>query len=145
MCSLVNSTKYIRKKSHQFCEIFFRILAGGIVSNSFFDARLDLIPKPDRGINSICLVSFSLFLPSFLPSFLPLSFIHSFNEFYYIYSCTTIIIAQFYSICIPNPSSSLPLPNLSSLETISFSKSMSQYLFGKKVHHILFQDSTYKQ
>ena len=42
------------------------------------------------------------------------------------------------------PSTSPHPPNLLSLETICFSKPMSQYLFCK-VHFVLFLDSTYKQ
>ena len=33
-------------------------------------------------------------------------------------------------------------PHLSHLETISFSKSVRQYLFCKEVHSVLFSDST---
>ena len=67
------------------------------------------------------------------------------NGFYYIYRCTTIITTKFYSISIPNPQCIPPPPNLSHLETISFSKSMSQYLFCKEVHCVLlFLDSTCK-
>ena len=51
------------------------------------------------------------------------------NEFYYIYRCTTIITTKFYSISIPNPQCTpLPPTNLFHLETVSFSKSVSQYL-----------------
>ena len=64
-----------------------------------------------------------------------------FNEFYYIYSCTVIITIQFYSISIPNPQHIPTPPNLSHLETKSFSLNMSQYLFCKEVHCILFLDS----
>ena len=39
------------------------------------------------------------------------------NEFYYSYSCTTIITTEFYSISVHPPT-----PNLTHLETISFSK-----------------------
>ena len=66
------------------------------------------------------------------------------NEFYYIYRCTAIITTKFYSISIPNPQYVSPTPNLSHLETVSFSKSMSQYLFCKEVHCVLFLDSTCK-
>ena len=45
-----------------------------------------------------------------------------------------IITTQFYSISIPKPQPILPTPNLSPLETVSFSKSVSQYLFCKEVH-----------
>ena len=48
-----------------------------------------------------------------------------------------IITTQFYSISIPNPQPS-PTPNLSHLETVSFSKSVSQYLLCKEVHCALF-------
>ena len=37
--------------------------------------------------------------------------------------------------------SASPPPNLSHLETITFSKSASQYLFCKEVHCVLFLDS----
>ena len=66
------------------------------------------------------------------------------NEFYYIYSCIMIITTQFYSISIPNPQLIPPPPNLPHLETISFSKSVSQYLFCKEVHCVLFLDSRCK-
>ena len=65
------------------------------------------------------------------------------NELYYIYRCTTITTIKFYSISIPNPQWIPPVPNLSHLETISFSKSVSQYLFCK-VYCVLFLDSTCK-
>ena len=41
-----------------------------------------------------------------------------------------IITTQFYRISIPNPQHRPPSPNLSHLETISFSKSVSQYLLS---------------
>ena len=67
-----------------------------------------------------------------------ISFFKLLNEFYYIYSCTVIITTKFYSIFIPNPQH-IPCPlNLSYLETTSFSKSVSHYLFCKEVHCILF-------
>ena len=66
------------------------------------------------------------------------------NEFYYIYSYTTVITTQFYSISIPNPRHIPPVPNMSHLETISFSKSVSHYLLCKEVHYGLFLDSTCK-
>ena len=47
---------------------------------------------------------------------------------YYIYSCTMIITIQFYRISIPQPQRISPPPELSPLATISFSKSVSQYL-----------------
>ena len=47
-----------------------------------------------------------------------------------------------FSISIPNPQYIPPTPNLSPLETISFSKSVSQYLFCKEVHCVLSSDST---
>ena len=53
------------------------------------------------------------------------------------------IITQFDSLSIPNPQSTPP-PNLSPLVTISFSKSVNQYLFCKEVRCIPFLDSTYK-
>ena len=62
----------------------------------------------------------------------------------YIYSCTMIITTKFYSISIPDPQR-IPSPsNLSHLETVSFPKSMSQYLFCKEVNYVLFSDSTCK-
>ena len=48
------------------------------------------------------------------------------NEFYYIYRCTRTNTTKFYSISMPNPQCITPAPNLSHLETISFSKSVSQ-------------------
>jgi len=58
-------------------------------------------------------------------------------------TCTTMIITtQFYSISIPNPQCILLPLNLSHLETISFSKYVSQYLFCREVHCVLFSDST---
>ena len=59
------------------------------------------------------------------------------SEFYYVYSCTMIITTQFYSLSISNPQRISPPPNLSHLETVSFSKSVSQYLFCK-VHRVFF-------
>ena len=64
------------------------------------------------------------------------------NEFYYMYSCTTIIPTKFYSISIPNPPRIPSPPNLSPLETTNFSKSVSRYLFCKEVHCVLFSDAT---
>uniref|UniRef100_A0A4X1TPT9 Nose resistant-to-fluoxetine protein N-terminal domain-containing protein n=1 Tax=Sus scrofa TaxID=9823 RepID=A0A4X1TPT9_PIG len=66
----------------------------------------------------------------FIFCFLPL------DEFYYIYSCTMIITTQFSSISIPNPQ--CISPRTCPLETISFAKSVSQYLFCKEVHSVLF-------
>ena len=57
---------------------------------------------------------------------------------YYVYSCTMIITIQFYMICIPQPKHISPPPKLSPLGTISFSKSVSQYLFCKEVQSVLF-------
>ena len=57
---------------------------------------------------------------------------------YYIYSCTMIMTIQFYMISTPQPQN-IPLTlKLSPLETKSFSKSVSQYLFCKEVHFVLF-------
>ena len=42
------------------------------------------------------------------------------SEFYYIYSCTTIITTWFYSISIPNPQRIPPSPSLFPLEAIFF-------------------------
>ena len=66
------------------------------------------------------------------------------SEFYYIYSCTKIITNAFYSISNPNLQHNPPSPNTSHLEAISFSKSVSQHLFPKEVHCVLFLDSTCK-
>ena len=53
-----------------------------------------------------------------------------------------IITIQFHRISIPQPKH-IPLPpKLSPLETKSFSMSVSQHLFRKEVHCILFSDST---
>ena len=81
--------------------------------------------------------------PNYICPFFLFLFLILFNGFYCIYSCTTIITTKFYSISIPNPQCIPPTPNLSHLETISFSKSVSQYLFCK-VHCVLFLDSTCK-
>ena len=61
---------------------------------------------------------------------------------YYIYSCTMIITIQFYRISIPQPQHIPLFLKRSALETVSFSKSVSQCLFCKKVHSVLFSDST---
>ena len=61
-------------------------------------------------------------------------FFKSLDEFYYLYRCTTIITTKFDSMSIPNPQCIPPPPKLSPLETIRFSKSVSQYLFCKEVH-----------
>ena len=86
---------------------------------------------------------FTFIFPLF--SFFDLCFPQPFflNEFYYTYSCTTIMTTQCHSISIPNSQPIPHPPNLSPLETISFSKSMSQYTLCK-VHCILALDSTYK-
>ena len=56
-----------------------------------------------------------------------------------------LITTQFYSISILNPRPIPSIPsNLSPLETVSFSKSLSQYLFCKEVPCIHFLDFTYK-
>ena len=55
-----------------------------------------------------------------------------------------IITPRFYIISIPNPQPLSPAPNLSPLETVSFSKPVSQYPFCKEVHFVLFSDSTCK-
>ena len=63
---------------------------------------------------------------------------------------TTFIVVQrssqpnFISFPSQTPSPCLPPPNLSPLETVIFSKSVSHYLFCKQVHCIFFLDSTYK-
>ena len=64
------------------------------------------------------------------------------NEFYYIHNCTMITTTKFYSMSIPNPRCIPPPLNLSHLETVSFSESLSQYLFCKEVHCVFFLDST---
>ena len=51
-----------------------------------------------------------------------------------------IITANFYSISTLKPQCIPHHPNLSPLETISFSKSVSQHLFCKEVHCVLFLD-----
>ena len=53
------------------------------------------------------------------------------------------IATKFYSISIPNPQHPLT-PNLSHLESLSFSKSVSQYFFCNEVHCVLCLDSTCK-
>ena len=53
-----------------------------------------------------------------------------------------IITTQFYRISIPHPQRIPPPPHLSPLETISFSKSESEYLFCREVHCVLLSDST---
>ena len=47
---------------------------------------------------------------------------------YYIYSCTMILTTQFYSISIPNPQRIPHLPNLSPLETLSFSMTIPPWM-----------------
>ena len=81
--------------------------------------------------------SLSIYFFKFLPTYFLLL-----HEFYYIYSLTTIITVQFYSISIPNLQCTPHPSNLSLLETISFSKSVSQYLFYKEVHCVLSSDFT---
>ena len=54
-----------------------------------------------------------------------------------------IITIQFYRISIPHTQHVPPPLKLSPLETLSFSKSMSQYRFCKEVHCILFSDFFY--
>ena len=49
-----------------------------------------------------------------------------------------IITTQLHSVSSPNPQCTPSTPNLSPLETISFSKCVSQYLFCKEVHCVLF-------
>ena len=56
---------------------------------------------------------------------------------YYICSCIMIITIWFHRISIPQPRHISPPPKLSPPETISFSMSVSQYLFCK-VHSVLF-------
>ena len=53
-----------------------------------------------------------------------------------------IITIQFHRISIPQPQCITPPPKLSHLETISFSKSGSRYLFCKEVRSVLFSEST---
>ena len=50
MGSLVNSTKHSKKKLHQLCNLFQEIEAEGIFPNSFNEASITLIPKPDKDI-----------------------------------------------------------------------------------------------
>ena len=60
-----------------------------------------------------------------------------------IYSCAMTITIQLYRISIPQPQCIPPLSELSLLETVGFSKSVSQHLFWKEVHCVLFfSDST---
>ena len=49
-----------------------------------------------------------------------------------------IITTQFYRISIPQSQRIPPPPKLFPLETISFSKSVSQHLFCKEVQSVLF-------
>ena len=53
-----------------------------------------------------------------------------------------IITIQFYRISIPHPQRIPAPPKLSPSEIVSFSKSVSQYLFCKDVHCVFFSDST---
>ena len=53
-----------------------------------------------------------------------------------------IITIQFYRIYIPQHQHIPPPPKLYPLETVSFSKSVSQYLFCKEVQSVLFLDYT---
>ena len=53
-----------------------------------------------------------------------------------------VVTTQIYSISVLTPQHVLPPPELSPLETISFSKSVSQHLFCKEVQSVLFSDST---
>ena len=59
------------------------------------------------------------------------------NDFYYIYSCTTIITTQFYSISILNPQC-IPPPPTCLIWKPCFSKSVSQYLLCKEIHCVFF-------
>ena len=88
---------------------------------------------------NLCTVN--LFLPHSL--FLPSSY------FYYLMNFITVIGVQQSSQPIlqhfhPKPSVLPPPPNLSHFETISFSKSVSQYLFCEEVHCGVFLDYTCK-
>ena len=49
-----------------------------------------------------------------------------------------IITTQFYRISIPQPQHIPPPPKLSPLKTVSFSKSVSQYMFCKEIHSVIF-------
>ena len=49
-----------------------------------------------------------------------------------------IITIQFYRISIPQTKHIPPPPKLSPPETVSFSMSVSQHLFCKEVHCVLF-------
>ena len=53
-----------------------------------------------------------------------------------------IVTTQFYRISIPQLQHITRLPELPPVETISFSKSVSQYLFYKEVPSVLFSDAT---
>ena len=50
MGSLVNSTKYLRKKLSQFPATLKRIKAERIVPNLLYEASVTLIPTPDKDI-----------------------------------------------------------------------------------------------
>ena len=63
------------------------------------------------------------------------------KRIYHICGCIMIITFHFHRISIPQPKHIHPPPKLSPLETISFSMSVSQYLFCK-VQSVLFSDST---
>ena len=63
---------------------------------------------------------------------------------YDIYSRTMIITVQFSRISIPHAQCIPPPPKLTPLETLSFSKTVSQYLVCKEVHSVLFSDSTWQ-
>ena len=55
------------------------------------------------------------------------------------YSSTMIITIRFYRISNPQPQCITHTTNLSPLETISFPKSVSQYLLCKEIHCVIFQ------
>ena len=73
-----------------------------------------------------------------------LNFFYITQWIYYIYSCAWSPQPNFIAFPSHNPSASPHPPNLSPLETLSSSKSVSQYLFCKEVHSVLFLDSIYK-
>ena len=50
MASLMNSTKYLRKKLYWFSTILLEDRNREIFHNSLYEARIDLIPKPIKDI-----------------------------------------------------------------------------------------------